>query len=315
MSSPHSEAKNSSSRANSYYQCHYVDIVRPVNDEDIFTNMTALGILVVTLGMSASKIGGPQFVMARFVTCSTSGVICLLTALIFAKAQTGAVVVGTIGPVFRWFTAIKSKCSKKRTKGYIKELKLETYWTEKLVEWTKSPIVLQIRGPILRKLVQHTKNLVLNLCIKVQIVIVVASKLNLLIFVFFNRPCVSSYQSTSPMKLDLGNYVLLLEGEEELPQSTSKNISDAADCFINKAKKQPKNLIKLLLQKLIGSFKRITEFDSDQVSSLNSKEPSNCWALPLVTLTCIAITIPKIKKSNANKLICSVSEGLSYVRC
>ncbi|KAI8002636.1 Myosin-5 [Camellia lanceoleosa] len=131
---------------------------------------------------------------------------------------TGAVVmVGTIGPVFRWFTAIKSKCSKKRTKGYIKELKLETYWTERLVEWTKSPVVLQIRDPIFRKLVQHTKNLVLNFFIMVQNVIVAASKLNLLIFVFFDRPRLSSYQSASPMKLDLGNYVLLLEGEEELP--------------------------------------------------------------------------------------------------
>ncbi|KAL7177354.1 hypothetical protein ACSBR2_030665 [Camellia fascicularis] len=41
---------------------------------------------------------------------------------------------------------------------------------------------------------------------------------------------------------------------------------------------------------------------------------ANCWALPLVTLTCIAIAISKINKDIADRLVRSMSEGLSYVR-
>ncbi|GMP77841.1 hypothetical protein CsSME_00033981 [Camellia sinensis var. sinensis] len=299
-----------------------------------------------------AETGSPQFVMARSVTCSASGVICLMTTLILAEVeyrvwgivatwdsdyawstfficviQTATVGVGIIGPVCRWFTVIKFKCSKKSTKGFQTELKPESYWIKRLVEWKKSSIVFQIRGPKFRKLVQRTKNLVLNLCIMVQVMIVVASKLTILISVFFIRPLMSCYRccykllkklpynSTSPMKSDIGNYILLLEGEEELTQSTLKNISKAADRFIVKARKQqPKNLIKLLQQKSTGGFECILDFHSDKVPSLDSQEPPNCWALPLVTLTCIAIAIPKINKNNSNRLVRSVSEGLSYVR-
>ncbi|THG09132.1 hypothetical protein TEA_006371 [Camellia sinensis var. sinensis] len=299
-----------------------------------------------------AETGSPQFVMARSVTCSASGVICLMTALILARVvylvsdfaatwesdyalstffifviQTATVGVGIIGPVCRWFTAIKLKCSKKSTKGFKTELKLESYWIKRLVEWKKSSIVLQIRGPKLRKLVQRTKNLVLNLCIMVQVMIVVTSKLTLLIPVVLVRLLMSCYRcccelfkkpvcnSTSLMKSDIGDYVLLLEGEEKLTQSTLKNISKATDHFIVKAnKQQPRNLIKLLQQKSTGGFECMLDFHSDKVSLLDSQEPPNCWALPLVTLTSIAIAISKINDNFVDRLVRSVSEGLSYVR-
>ncbi|CAL5413776.1 unnamed protein product [Camellia sinensis] len=206
--------------------------------------------------------------------------------------------------ICRWFTAIKFKCSKESTKGFKTELKPESYWIKRLEEWKKSSIVLHICGLKLRKLVQFTKNLVLNLCIMVQVMIVVTSKLTLLMPFFFVRPLMScyhycyklfkklEYHSTSPVKSDICKSFLLLEGEEELTQSTLENISNAADCFIVKAKKQkPKNLIELLLQKSTSGFK----------------------SLPLVTLTCIAIAISKIKDI-VDRLVHSVSDGLSYVR-
>ncbi|THG08700.1 hypothetical protein TEA_005512 [Camellia sinensis var. sinensis] len=296
-----------------------------------------------------AETGSPQFMMARSVTCSASGVICLMTALILAQLeyrvwdfaatgesdytwstffifviQTATVGVGIIGPICRWFTAIKFKCSKESTKGFKTELKPKSYWIKRLEEWKKSSIVLQIRGLKLRKLVQRTKNLVLNLCIMIQVMIVVTSKLTLLILLFFVRRLMLCYRccynlfkepvhnSTSPTKSD---NVLLLEGEVELTESTLKNISEAADHFIIKANKQQrKNLIELLQQKSTSGFECILDFHSDKVPSLDSQEPLNCWALPLVTLTCIVIAISKINKNMADRLVCSVSEGLSHVR-
>ncbi|CAL5413757.1 unnamed protein product [Camellia sinensis] len=352
---------------------NFMPSLGPMDDKDIFTNIIALGILIITvivnvciqlvtlstfsavtvattkkyLELKYSEIhkealreqigkkitveklkenvnkywmmaetGSPQFVMARSVTCSASGVICLMTALILAQLeyrvwdfattgesdyawstffifaiQTATVGVGIIGPICRWFTAIKFKCSKESTKGFKTELKPESYWIKRLEEWKKSSIVLQIRGLKLRKLVQRTKNLVLNLCIMIQ------------------EPV---HNSTSPTKSD---NVLLLEGEVELTESTLKNIRKAADHFIIKAnKQQPRNLIELHQQKSTCGFECILDFHSDKVPSLDSQEPLSCWALPLVTLTCIAIAISKINKNMADRLVRSVSEGLSYVR-
>ncbi|CAL5347625.1 unnamed protein product [Camellia sinensis] len=316
----------------------------PMDDKDIFTNIIALVTVATTkkhLELKYSEIhkealreqigkkitveklkenvnkywmmaetGSPQFVMACSVTCSASG--------------TATVGVGIIDPICRWFTAIKFKCSKESTKGFKTELKPESYWIKRLEEWKKSSIVLQIRGLKLRKLVQRTKNLVLNLCIMIQVMIVVTSKLTLLIPLFFVRRLMLCYRccynlfkepvhnSTSPTKSD---NVLLLEGEVELTESTLKNIRKAADHFIVKAnKQQPRNLIELLQQKSTCGFECILDFHSDKGPSLDSQEPLNCWALPLVTLTCIAITISKINKNMADRLVRSVSEGLSYVR-
>ncbi|CAL5416664.1 unnamed protein product [Camellia sinensis] len=318
---------------------NFMPSLGPMDDKDIFTNIIALvkytealreqigkKITVEKLKENVNKYwmmaetGSPKFVMARSVTCSASGVICLMTALILAQLeyrvwdfattgesdyawstffiftiQTATVGVGIIDPICRWFTAIKFKCSKESTKGFKTELKPEGYWIKRLEEWKKSSIVLQIRGLKLRKLVQRTKNLVLNLCIMIQVMIV--------------EPV---HNSTSPTKSD---NVLLLEGEVELTESTLKNIRKAADHFIVKAnKQQPRNLIELLQQKSTCGFECILDFHSDKVPSLDSQEPLNCWALPLVTLTCIAIAISKINKNMADRLVRSVSEGLSYVR-
>ncbi|CAI9787311.1 unnamed protein product [Fraxinus pennsylvanica] len=78
--------------------------------------------------------GCPQFVMARSVTCTASGLMCLLVALTFAgvdirmkiaqpedetysaykwsinwilNVQLIGVALGTIAPAFRWFTAAR----------------------------------------------------------------------------------------------------------------------------------------------------------------------------------------------------------------
>nr|GLL49520.1 uncharacterized protein LOC109189720 [Ipomoea trifida] len=56
----------------------------------------------------------------------------------------------------------------------------------------------------------------------------------------------------------------------------------------------------------------VVEFDSNRVPSLLSDEPSNCWTLPVVTLTSIAVALPNIAIQHIDWLVTSVDEGLHY---
>nr|GLL25944.1 uncharacterized protein LOC109157637 [Ipomoea trifida] len=75
-------------------------------------------------------------------------------------------------------------------------------------------------------------------------------------------------------------------------------------------KQRPHNLFNLLNQSF--SFGGVVEFDSNRVSSLLSSEPPNCWTLPVVTLTSIAIAIPNIASGHVDWLVSSANEGLRY---
>nr|GEZ11192.1 hypothetical protein CTI12_AA150370 [Tanacetum cinerariifolium] len=95
-----------------------------------------------------------------------------------------------------------------------------------------------------------------------------------------------------------------------------KNNDDATAHWINIGEKQkPKNLIELL-EKVDSSlsFTGVKDFDSDKVPSLGFLEPPNCWALPVVTLTNLALAIPSIDRKLIDKLVSSVHEGLKYIR-
>ncbi|KAL7207921.1 hypothetical protein ACSBR1_029801 [Camellia fascicularis] len=223
---------------------NFMSSLRPMNDKDILTNITALG----DLSYDCSNFSTSGVMSAGY--CYNLEIRLWGSITLIFVIQTATVGLGIIGPVCRWFTAIKFKCSKESTKGFKTELKLESSWIKRLEEYRKSSIVLQIHGPKLRKLVERTKNQVLNFCIMVQVMIVVTSKLAFLIPLFFIFLLMSCYRccyklfkepvhnSTSPMKSDIGNYnVLLLEGEEELTQSTLKNIGKATDHFIVKGNK------------------------------------------------------------------------------
>ncbi|GFP97462.1 hypothetical protein PHJA_001890300 [Phtheirospermum japonicum] len=107
------------------------------------------------------------------------------------------------------------------------------------------------------------------------------------------------------------DYVLKLEGEAELPKRTLKNICSELDRLIIKGKKkQSKNVIELL-QKSVN-FNGVREFDSSEIQSLSSQEPPNCWSLPVVTLTSIAISLPNITDLNSKQLLIAVSDGLYF---
>ncbi|KAK6122976.1 hypothetical protein DH2020_043275 [Rehmannia glutinosa] len=241
------------------------------------------------------KSGSPQFVIACSVICITSGVVCLLMALTLLQVlikvpsiynfadssysnykwsinwilviQSIGLALGTIGPLLRWFDASIFKSSKIGHKSFKDELKVEDYWTQRLTQWRHSTLPLKKGHHKLRKLLHDTKNKLLNICILVQILTVLASKLFLLIsaifvkglmFCFYHIKILKACDSKksddtiesklrSGMEMDFSRYILLLEGEAELPKRTLKNICNEMDKLTQNGKmKQSKNLIKLL---------------------------------------------------------------------
>ncbi|XP_071917557.1 uncharacterized protein [Coffea arabica] len=248
--------------------------------------------------------------------------------------QSVGIAVGTIAPTFRWFTAAILKCLEKRRKGNKFELKIETYWTQQLEYWQESRIPFSIRGIKGRKLVYNIRYIILSLCIKVQIMIVGAGKfiqlLSASLLSFFKlllsrikilrvESEFDSSASTDQRHQDpkygeeqnLSPYILLLEGEIELPRQTLKIVFCEVDELILKGKKQqPKYLLELLGKS--QGFHGVADFDNEQVPSLCSKDPPNCWTLPVVTLASIAIALPNIQNDKADRLLRSVSEGLRF---
>ncbi|KAL7175615.1 hypothetical protein ACSBR2_029252 [Camellia fascicularis] len=174
---------------------NFMSSLRPMNDKDILTNITALGILIITvIEILVQHVLVNFFMFLLFLLSTFSAVIVATTkkylelekcqqvlddgrnweprvcdgtfcdlmcfkgdlsydcsnfstsgvmsagycynleirlwgsiTLIFV-IQTATVGLGIIGPVCRWFTAIKFKCSKESTKGFKTELKLESSW-------------------------------------------------------------------------------------------------------------------------------------------------------------------------------------------
>ncbi|KAG5541237.1 hypothetical protein RHGRI_021168 [Rhododendron griersonianum] len=292
-----------------------------------------------------AETGSPQFVMARLVTSAMLGAICLVTAIPFIileisilrdkdrvieanvhrtiyrwstswilAIQSIGMVLGTIAPVCRWFTAVSINCNNIFTNHHHIEFKLvENFWIQRLVEWKKIPLTLPIQGVKCKKVIRNLKLLVLNLCIGVQIGIVVASKLVQLISIIIALPFFSCFYYCKRMKEDptsknsspeLELYVLQLEGEGKLPKIILKNICHELNQVIQMGKSQQPKYLMELLRKSNSYYKGVADIDSSQV--LNS------WTMPVVTLTSIAIALPNVESQAVDRLISSVSEGLVY---
>ncbi|XP_047945219.1 uncharacterized protein LOC125191836 [Salvia hispanica] len=186
------------------------------------------------------------------------------------------VIVGSIGPLSRWFTA----------------------WTIKVTETEQKSFRDEIK-----------------------ILLVSAGKVVLLLSVIFWREgcfrfCKNLREggTESSRDGDFSQYVILLEGESQLPDKMVKRICRMADRMIRDGEKhQPKSLIRLVRKST--NFSGVVQFDNNQeVPSLCSQEPPNCWSLPLVTLTIIALALTNTRDDEANQLLASVTEGLSIVK-
>lgn len=120
----------------------------------------------------------------------------------------------------------------------------------------------------------------------------------------------------SSPKMDLSHFVLHLKGEGELVDLMMTNNFDVTDHWLQRGKKkQPKYLIEMLEKSTVAEgFKGVKEFDYNLVLSLECDEPPNCWTLPVVTLTTIAVALPNFSSSLIKQLICSVHGGLLNVK-
>ncbi|KAI3812173.1 hypothetical protein L1987_16880 [Smallanthus sonchifolius] len=288
-----------------------------------------------------AETGSPQFVMASNPLSFASGVICVVgvdiyislvlpilliqhereygsqyksTTLSILITQSIGVMVGAIIPILRCYMVLRWRI--------LMILKVEEYWTQKLYEWKESDIPFLSSDPRSRALVHKLKKIILNLWIMFQKVIVVSCKMMVILVVYcsycwrslrvmFSTTSIAS--SSDNTNEDVSGYVLQLEDAIRPTQETLISISKSLNHFMQKDEnKQSSNLLNLL-EKSTG-FEGVKNFDNDQVQLLFSPRLVNTWSLPVVSLTCIAITLPNIRKGAAHSLLTSVREGLSYTR-
>ncbi|XP_047942880.1 uncharacterized protein LOC125189668 [Salvia hispanica] len=222
---------------------------------------------------------------------------------------------GTIAPLLRWFTASWFKIAEMERTNFRDELKVDDYWTWRLVEWRDRSLPFQVQNRVSKKLLRDAVGFVLNFSIGFLILLVSAGKLVIFLSAWFGSSVlrVGKSKSSDGTQVDFRQYVLLLEGEPQLPYKVLKNICNEADRLIQVGeKKQPENLIQLL--KKSSNFNGVGRFDSSDIPSLDSQEPPNCWSLPVVTLTTISVALLNFADDKAKQLLASVSEGLSIVK-
>ncbi|XP_071708715.1 uncharacterized protein [Rutidosis leptorrhynchoides] len=243
-------------------------------------------------------------------------------------AQMLGIAIGSIAPIFRCFTILNFNLFTKWNKNYFMVFKVEKYWIQKLCEWKESNLTfLSGGGSWSRSIVRNLKNLFIVLCIGIQKVVVVSSKMigliptvltilvvycfyswKSLVEMLFTLPNVSEHDDVNK---ELSDYVLQLEDEMELGDKTLKRISNYMNNLIQNAEKgQNKDLLVFL--DTSSGFKGVENFDSDQIEALTSVKLVNSWSLPVVTLTCIAISLPNINNSEVDRLLKNVSESLPY---
>ncbi|XP_042752022.1 uncharacterized protein LOC111905405 [Lactuca sativa] len=250
------------------------------------------------------------------------------------------VILGTIAPLARCFAALSFKLSLKWIWKHVKVSKVESFWTQKLYDWKKSSIPFPSSSRKCKIVIQVLKILSLSICIGFQKTVVVACKMIAVIpiliavipifFVICFLYCLRCWKwlkamfsassvvlGQNPAQLgknkDLRGYVLQLEDDIEFADRTLKGMLKSVNRLIQKAEKQqPTNLMKLLAES--RGFEGIEKFESHHVPPLVSEEYINCWSLPLVTLTSIAMSLPNIQKNKVDCLVSGVSEGLVYVK-
>lgn len=298
---------------------------------------TASGALTLLSAATLAEAGFRYYLMpGSFRFCKGESDYKWSISLILLT-QVVSVGMGTIAPAIRWFLAINFRCPTRGRKTVRTNKVVEGYWVNRLVEMKECPFNIPIRNPQCRRFFYDAKLKFLDCCIGIQCGIVFMSKLIRLISIYFvivillcydhckhclmkltpNSNSIANDDSGgSESKMDLSRFVLHLEGEDSLVDVMMEENRDATDYWRQRAKKrQPKHLIKLLeLSRPTQGFKGLTEFDSFRVPSLDTEEAPNCWALPVVTLTSIAISLPNIDSCKIKHLMAGVNEGLMFVR-
>ncbi|KAJ0764641.1 hypothetical protein HanPI659440_Chr08g0294441 [Helianthus annuus] len=301
-----------------------------------------------------AETGSPQFMAVCSATTSASGVICVLSTVlhiiimsftrprmknygsdykgsviaIFITQFTGSIL-GTVAPLSRCFASLSFKVSIKWIWNHIRVFRVESYCTQKLSDWKQSRVPFKFNSRRCKIVIQDLKVLILSFCIEIQKMVLVACKTMALIPIFivigmlcclqFWKWLCASYNASvkTPAQLqhnkDLSQYVLQLQDDMELAQRTLISISKSVTSLIQKAERQQPNNLRKLLEEWSG-FEGIGKYDLHQVPPLSEEKYVDCWSLPVVTLTTIAITLPNIQNNMVERLLRSVSEGLTYVK-
>ncbi|KAL3631472.1 hypothetical protein CASFOL_024456 [Castilleja foliolosa] len=328
--------------AKRYIESQYNQMHKRISNERVIGKLTSRELRIeLRRYWMMTESGSPQFVIAHSVPCVTAGVMCLVLALtllvahiriplenrgsemnnsdykwsttVILSIQTVGVAVGTVAPLLRWFAAARFKSTTIGKKSFRDEFKVEPYWTQTLKQWRDSSIPSRLGHRTFRKKLHDANRLLLNLFIGVQILLVLSSKLVLLVSAIFVKGLLFCFsyikipraQNSSDSNLnDLSDYVLLLEFGAEVPKTTLQNICNEVDKLIRTGeKKQPKKLIQLL-QKSV----------SFNIQSSHFQERPDCWSLPVVTLTSIAVSLPNITIRKAEELLIAVSQGLYFAK-
>ncbi|KAL1555816.1 hypothetical protein AAHA92_11511 [Salvia divinorum] len=268
-----------------------------------------------------TEASSPQFLIARSSACAAAGVICAANALILVQAivrtlvahrslsltgssygasskwillvQTAGVIFGTISTSFRWFTAVRYRCSDARSLRC--EFEVDDSWTRKLVEWQESPIHPLIRHRECRRYLYNARGIFVYLMLIAQTCCVLFYNLVLVISCYIACAVVNT-RPRSP--LDLPDCIL------PIPKQLDQVLKAA------RRKNPSTNLIEFMRA---STFRGVAEFDSLFVKCLHDKDPKSCWSLAVVTLTSIAIAVPNIEKSKVDQLVENVRDGLFFV--
>ncbi|GJV99261.1 hypothetical protein Tco_1554513 [Tanacetum coccineum] len=260
---------------------------------------------------------GPQFVIGRLAPCTASGAFCLLNTFILVEAILRAYLMPWSLKFckgesdYRWSTTMVlisqtiavgiDRCGKVLDKEatYVanKAVRLKTFGGR---PWQGKSSSQNDKYHIFRLLIIVQQGIVLSCqTIRFTSIALVGRFLDFKRFIKGQNSISnndSEVGSQHSPDTNLNSFVIHLDGEDELVDLMMKNNDDATAHWINIGEKQkPKNLIELL-EKVDSSlsFTGVKDFDSDKVPSLGFSEPPNCWALPVVTLTNIALAIPSI---------------------
>ncbi|KAJ0724257.1 hypothetical protein HanPI659440_Chr12g0445751 [Helianthus annuus] len=242
------------------------------------------------------------------------------------------VVLGTIAPLSRCFATLSFKVSIKSIWNHIKVFKVEKYWTHKLYDWKYGIIPSPFRSckRKLKVIIKNLKGLILMFSIKIQEGVVVLCKIIALIpfcfmicvlyclrFLKWSLQAIFRSREKKTQNLEQRKYVLQLLNENELADRTLGGLLKSFNRLIQKSeKKQPESLMKLIQENSTEGFQGVKIFNKDgpHVQCSPSKvEYRDCWSLPVVTLTTIAVTLPNIEKVKVKSLLKSVREGLEYI--
>ncbi|KAI3511396.1 hypothetical protein L1887_18549 [Cichorium endivia] len=304
-----------------------------------------------------AETGDPQFAIACSPISSAFGVICSLFALVsfiqllfirhympnyffegtdykwsiklIVILQFIGIIIGSIAPIFRCLTATSHfNLSKKWSKNHLNVFIVEKRWIQMLQLWKRSHVPSHIPGRCCKKVLDYMKNMILNFCVALQIMVVVICKIICLVPISFlilfsccnfckslmkrfdKEPNASSSNAISDME-EYTPYVLQTQVEKLSNRILRNTLNSITQLLHESEENEPRNLMKLL--KKSTGFYGVLEFDNDQVPPLHQEKIPNCWSLAAVTLTAIVVALPKVGNDHVKGLLASMREGLNFV--